>query len=224
MALILNIDTALDTASVCLAKNGTVTGLFENDNQNDHAAWLHSAIQDMMKNAGYGMQDLNAVAVSIGPGSYTGLRIGLSAAKGLCYALSIPLITAGTLEVMAFAAKDEIADLFCPMIDARRMEVFTAVYTKNLEELIKPHALVIDENSFAGLLSSNKIIFFGSGHYKLQKVLRHTNAIFGNIGTNASHLAVISDKRFAGAQFADLAWSEPLYLKEFFSPSRKPPA
>jgi tRNA threonylcarbamoyladenosine biosynthesis protein TsaB len=221
MALILNIDTALDTASVCLAKDGAVIGLLENDNQKDHAAWLHPAIQDMLRNAECGMKDLKAVAVSIGPGSYTGLRVGLSAAKGLCYALNIPLITVGTLEIMAFAAKDETTDLLCPMIDARRMEVFTAVYIKTLQELIKPHALVINENSFDELLSLNKIFFYGSGSKKLQKILHHDNAKYGTISVNAAHLAEISQKQFTQTLFADLAYSEPFYLKEFFSISRK---
>ena len=224
MALILNIDTALETASICLAKDGELIQLTENDNQNDHAAWLQLAIQNLMLNSEYSMQDLNAVAVSIGPGSYTGLRVGLSSAKGLCYALNIPLITVGTLEMMALAAKEEMADLLCPMIDARRMEIFTALYTKNLEELMKPKAMIIDGTSFAELLPSNKILFYGSGSKKLKKLICHDNAIFGTIMTNAGQLATISLNCFVKSQFADIAYSEPLYLKEFFSSSRKPTA
>lgn len=224
MALILNIDTALETASICVAKDSVTIKLIENDNQNDHAAWLQPAIRDLMKNLKFEMKDLNAVAVSIGPGSYTGLRVGLSTAKGLCYALNIPLITVGTLEIMAFAAKNESADLLCPMIDARRMEVFTAIYKKNLEELVKPSAMIIDQNSFVTFLSSNKILFYGSGSNKLQKVLHHDNALFGTIRMNASHLAVISHNYFIGSKLADIVYSEPLYLKDFFTASRKPSA
>lgn len=224
MALILNIDTALEIASVCLAGDGKIIQLIENDSQNDHAAWLQSSIRDMMHTSGYRMQDLNAVGVSIGPGSYTGLRVGLSSAKGLCFALNIPLITVGTLEMMALAAKEEMADLLCPMIDARRMEVFAALYTKNLEELMKPTAMLIDGTSFAELLPSNKIFFYGSGSKKLKKLICHDNAIFGTIMTNAEQLATISLSRFAKSQFADIAYSVPLYLKEFFSSSRKPTA
>ncbi len=224
MALILNIDTALETASVCLAKDGKVIQLSENNNQNDHAVWLQSSIRDMMQDSGYGIQDLNAVAVSIGPGSYTGLRVGLSSAKGFCYALNIPLITVGTLEIMALAAKGEVVEFLCPTINARRMDIFAALYTKNLEELMKPTAMVINETSFSEFLNSNKILFYGSGSKKLQKMICHDNAIFGEIMTNAGQLAAISQIRFDESQFADIAYSEPLYLKEFFSYLRKPPA
>src|SRR6266513_982784 len=131
MSLLLNIDTAIETASICLSKDGNVLHLSINENQKDHAAWLTVAIQEMMQNSGYQLNQLNAIAVTIGPGSYTGLRVGLSTAKGLCYVLKIPLLTIGTLEMMAFAAKQNPVDLLCPMIDARRMEVFTAVYDKD---------------------------------------------------------------------------------------------
>ncbi|HET6995198.1 MAG TPA: tRNA (adenosine(37)-N6)-threonylcarbamoyltransferase complex dimerization subunit type 1 TsaB, partial [Chitinophagaceae bacterium] len=114
MAVLLNIDTALDTASVCLSGDGEQLGFLANERQKEHAAWLHTAIRDLLKTQSIDTGQLSAVAVSIGPGSYTGLRIGLSAAKGLCYALGIPLITVGTLEVMAFAAKENDTDLICP--------------------------------------------------------------------------------------------------------------
>src|SRR5689334_17760726 len=127
MSLVLNIDTAVETASICLSEDRKILQVSINENQKDHAAWLSVAIQNMMINAGYRLNQLHAIGITIGPGSYTGLRVGLSAAKGLCYALNIPLITIGTLEMMAFAAKDEPADLLCPLIDARRMEVFTAL-------------------------------------------------------------------------------------------------
>ncbi len=221
MSLILNIDTAIDSASICLAKDGETIQLTSNEQQKDHAFWLHVAIAKIVKDAGYMMKDLQAVAVSIGPGSYTGLRIGLSTAKGLCYALNIPLIAIGTLDMMAFAAKDEEADFICPMIDARRMEVFTAIYDKNLKKIIEPTAMLLDENSFAEFLSSNKIVFSGSGSNKLRSIISNNNAFFSLVSGNASHLAHLSNKSFVKKEFADLAYIQPLYLKEFYSPARK---
>ncbi len=222
MSLILNIDTALDIASICLAKDGEVLRLALNESQKDHAAWLQTAILASTEHAGYKIEDLSAIAVSIGPGSYTGLRVGLSTAKGLCYALNIPLITIGTLEIMAVAAKDEAVELLCPMIDARRMEVFTAVYRKNLQELIKPHARIIDKNSFSELLSSHKVLFYGNGSKKLNLLISDDNAVFKTIGHSSAHMVPISQNCFIGRKFADLVSSEPMYLKEFFSAVRKP--
>ena len=221
MPLILNINTAAETASICLSKDGNTLKLSINENQKDHAAWLTVAIQNMMKDAGYELNQLAAIAVTIGPGSYTGLRVGLSAAKGLSYALNIPLIRIGTLEMMAFAAKQEPVDLLCPMIDARRMEVFTAVYNKNLQEIKSPCALIIDKPIFEDLLQAHSILFFGSGSKKLQNTVNHPNARFKNIIFNASHMISLATDRFMTFQFADLAYVEPVYLKEFFSPSRK---
>ena len=222
MALILNIDTAVETASVCLAKDGEVLRLLINENQKDHASWLHVAILETLQDTGYKMPDVQAVAVSIGPGSFTGLRIGLSTAKGLCYAQHIPLIAVGTLEMMAFAAKDEAIDLLCPLIDARRMEVFAAVYNKTLQQIVPPSVMIVDDKSFAELLSSNKILFSGNGRKKLQTLITNNNASFSNTIGNASHLASLSHNRFRNNEFADLAYSQPLYLKEFYSTAHKP--
>jgi tRNA threonylcarbamoyladenosine biosynthesis protein TsaB len=222
MSLILNIDTAVDAASVCLEKDDKVLQLFINENQKDHASWLHPSIAEMLHNNRFTMKDIDAIAVSIGPGSYTGLRVGLSTAKGLCYAMNIPLITISTLEMMAIAVKNEADDLICPLIDARRMEVFTAIYDKMLQQLVAPQTMIIDENSFAKLLFSNKILFCGNGCKKLQKIISSPNATFSSTVGNASHLASLSHNRFRKKEFADLAYIEPLYLKEFYSPVRKP--
>jgi tRNA threonylcarbamoyladenosine biosynthesis protein TsaB len=217
MAIILNIDTAVEMASVCLSNNTEVMKQAINENQKDHAAWLHTAIRDLVKDAGLRINDLNAVAISIGPGSYTGLRIGLAAAKGLCYALDISLIAINTLEMMAHAIKKESADFICPLIDARRMEVFTAVYNKALEEISKPFAMIVDKNSFADLLSSNTVIFCGNGSKKLQNILYHDNAIFSDSVATATDLVHISSKYFEEKKFANVAYTEPLYIKEFYS-------
>ena len=145
--MILNIDTATEEASVCLSQDGNVIHTLLNDSQKDHAAWIQVAINTLLQKEGYTMQQIQAVAVTHGPGSYTGLRVGMASAKGICFALQIPLITINTLQVMAFGAINQWRSLaenmklplcFCPMIDARRMEVFTAVYNEALEEIISP--------------------------------------------------------------------------------------
>jgi tRNA threonylcarbamoyladenosine biosynthesis protein TsaB len=236
MALILNIDTALDDALVSLAEDGNVLESAINTKKNDHAAWIQRAIQKLMEDGNYGMRNLSAVGISIGPGSYTGLRIGLSTAKGLSYALQIPLIAVGTLEVLAHSAiqivKGTTADptrsremvtpqasdtLFCPMIDARRMEVFTAVYDSNLQEVIKPHALILNAHSFEEFLGGRRIIFFGNGSLKFQQMCQNSHAMFKNIPLSPLALAKLIYRNFIGNNFAALAYTEPLYIKEFFT-------
>ena len=142
MALILNIDTSTEKASICIASNGVSTALLENAQQKEHAGWIHPAIEELLEQTKYTLHDLEAIAVTAGPGSYTGLRVGMATAKGLCYALNIPLITENTLRAMALASRQAYDGkinleniLFCPMIDARRMEVFTALFNPALEEV-----------------------------------------------------------------------------------------
>jgi tRNA threonylcarbamoyladenosine biosynthesis protein TsaB len=220
MPVILNIDTSVDTASVCLSENDDLIALAINTNQKDHAAWLHGAIQELLENTRKSLDDLDAVAISIGPGSYTGLRIGLSAAKGLCYALDIPLICINTLLMMAHAVKKEGVQLICPLIDARRMEVFAAIYSKSLEEIKKPFSLVITSDSFSELLSSDRVIFCGNGSKKLQGVLCHDNAIFDDAVATAADLRNFANNYYHQKKFANLAYSEPYYLKEFYFRAR----
>lgn len=220
MAIILNIDTAISTASVCLSKEAQSLQFALNDIQQDHASWLHMAIKTIVADAGLSLKDLEAIAVTIGPGSYTGLRVGLSAAKGLCFALDIPLIGINTLDVMSDAIKNEEADFYCPVIDARRMEVFTAVYNKNMETVITPCAMIIEENSFELLLASGKIIFAGNGSEKIRKIICHPNAIFRNSTTTAADMVRLSENKFVEKKFADTAYTEPFYIKEFYSPAR----
>ena len=220
MSLILNIDTAVDTASVCLSKGSELLGFSSNENQKDHSSWLHATIAELFQKNGYIIKDLAAVSVNVGPGSYTGLRVGLAAAKGFCYALHIPLITVNSLKIIAFAVMGGAIDFICPLIDARRMEVFTAVYNKDLEEKISPHALVIDENSFNDFLLQGKVLFCGNGVKKLQPVISGGNAFFSNTIADASHLARLSFNCYNKKEFAGLAYAEPLYIKEFYSASR----
>jgi tRNA threonylcarbamoyladenosine biosynthesis protein TsaB len=221
MSLILNIDTALDTASVCLSEDGNVLQLSFSENQKDHASWLHTEIAGLLQKSGHRIKDLNAVAVSIGPGSYTGLRVGLAAAKGFCYALNIPLITINSLKIIAFAVKGEAIDIICPLIDARRMEVFTAVYDKDLREKVSPYAQTLDEKSFASFLLPGKVLFCGNGVKKLQPLISNSNALFSNTIADASHLAQLSLNSYNNKEFAELAYAEPMYIKEFYSVSHR---
>ena len=218
MALILNIDTAVELASLCLAKDGKALSIARNESQKDHASWLHTAIKEIFEKNNLELRLVDAIAVTGGPGSYTGLRIGMATAKGICFALNKPLISLNTLLVMANAAKDESADMLCPMIDARRMEVFTAIYTKKLEIVKDPAAITLNENSFTEYLSSNSICFFGNGSNKFKAIEKSSQAFFSDIKTDASSMISLSEESFTEKKFADLAYAEPLYLKEFYSP------
>lgn len=221
MSLVLNMDTALETASVSITKDGEILEQSVNTAQSDHAAWLHPAIHRLLQKTGILLQQLDAVAVSIGPGSYTGLRVGLSAAKGFCYALNIPLLTVGTLESIAETVKEKAVDLVCPLIDARRMEVYAAVYDKDMTEIASPHSCTIDQSSFSQFLSTRHVLFCGNGSKKLQKTITDPNAVFIDDGAATDAFARLSQKYLLEKKFADLAYTEPLYIKEFYSPSRK---
>lgn len=218
MSLLLNIDTATEAAYVSVARDGIILRSLNNLSQKDHASFLQVAIQQLTKDTGISLQELDAVAVTAGPGSYTGLRVGLASAKGICYALNKPLITLNTLAVWATAAilatKEEEA-LFCPMIDARRMEVFTAVYNRQLDIILPPCALVIDENSFAGLLQDHTILFFGNGAAKWQQVAKQTHARFTDLTVIPAAMSELAANHYDNHRFTALADSEPIYLKEF---------
>lgn len=217
MGLILHIDTALEVASVALAQEDSLLGFSSNELQNDHASWIHSAIEKLLKDANKEMQALDAVAVTIGPGSYTGLRVGLATAKGICYALQKPLITIPTLELIASALKVPTQALIVPMIDARRMEVFTATYRGNLQEVKTPYALVLDENSFSEELLEQEVFFCGNGAAKFQSICQSPQAYFECSSATAAQMIPLGNIRFSEQNFADLAYSDPLYVKEFQS-------
>lgn len=218
----MNIDTAVISASLCLSKDDEVLKLKINPSQKDHASWIHVAIKEMMEDAGISLQELDAIAVSSGPGSYTGLRVSMATAKGLCYALQKPLITVGTLKMMAVAAMDTTTELLCPMIDARRMEVFTAVYDHSFSEILTPVNIILENDSFKELLQTNSILFFGNGSEKFKSLTRDTNAYFKNVEANAKHMTGLSFSQFQKHEFADLAYSEPYYGKAFYTPFVKP--
>ena len=220
MALLLCIDTALETAvaGVCLDEK-LISSETTTDSKNG-AAFLQPAIQNIMQSAGIAFTDIDAVAVVNGPGSYTGLRVGLASAKGICYAAGKPLILLSTLEVMATAGIQQInnADmLYCPMIDARRNEVFTAVYNFFLQPVLPPQPVIIQENSFVELLHKQKILFFGSGHNKCEKILINENAVYTNLFYTLHHVNILAQEAYKLKQFKDVAYAEPFYVKEFYS-------
>lgn len=219
---ILLIDTAVSTASVCLARDGQAVVQTINESQKDHAAWIHTAIKEVLQEAGTRLENISAVAISNGPGSYTGLRVGLSAAKGLCYTMQKPLITINTLLIMAIAGRECQADLLCPMIDARRMEVFTAVYTKELIEVMPPMNMIVDENSFSDLLDKNSICFFGNGSEKFITAFPGKNKLLKSVFFSAENMISPAMEKYYRNDFEDIAYSEPYYGKEFYLPSVKP--
>ncbi|MCC8423432.1 tRNA (adenosine(37)-N6)-threonylcarbamoyltransferase complex dimerization subunit type 1 TsaB [Mucilaginibacter sp. UR6-11] len=221
MSFILQIETATTVCSVALAQDGNVIAVKQLDERNIHAEVITLYIDELLTTAGLQYSELAAVAVSSGPGSYTGLRIGVSTAKGLCFALDKPLIAIETLDAMAegiIALEDiEPKTLLCPMIDARRMEVYTALFDA-AGNVVKPtSAEIIDEYSFAEELKDNQILFFGDGAKKCQEVLeKNTNAKFIPDFTNsAAHLTKKAAQKFLNGEFEDVAYFEPFYLKDF---------
>ncbi len=218
MSLILNIDTATETAQVSFAKDGVVLQLLTNATQKDHAAFAQTAVQQLLSTTAFTLKDIDAVAVTAGPGSYTGLRVGMASAKGICYALNKPLILINTLEILAFATKqknDQPNFIFCPMIDARRMEVFTALYDYSLNTKIEPCALILQQNSFFAELEKDKIVFSGTGVSKWKAICQHPNSLFSDIYDLAPAMAYLSFNYLLQHRFANLAYSQPFYLKEF---------
>ncbi|MGV3705236.1 MAG: tRNA (adenosine(37)-N6)-threonylcarbamoyltransferase complex dimerization subunit type 1 TsaB [Arcticibacter sp.] len=226
MALILQIETSTISCSVALSENGKTIAVKEATERNIHASSITPFIQEVMKDAGKEMSQLDAVAVSKGPGSYTGLRIGVSTAKGLCYALDIPLIGIDTLKVMASNTKINTGNsnsFFCPMIDARRMEVYTAVYDSALNEINPVSAKIIDQDSFADLLKDKQMVFFGDGAEKCMDTLgENPNATFINTFENsAADMSTEAFSRYNAQLFEDVAYFEPYYLKDFVATTPK---
>ena len=221
MPLILNIETATTVCSVALAEHGKLLSLKEENERYTHAEKITLFIEQVLNETGKLISDLDAVAVSSGPGSYTGLRIGISTAKGLCYALGKPLISISTLRSLAFSIHNSqlaIHNSFsCPMIDARRMEVYCAMYDEKLNEIEKMSARIIDENSFSENLKEKKIFFFGDGAAKCSPLLsKNKNALFiDNIFPTAASMISLSEEKFQKNEFENVALFEPFYLKEF---------
>lgn len=216
--MILCIDTSTDVCSVALCRDGQAITHEELYGGNAHAANLTPMIEKLMSNSDVTMDELDAVAVSSGPGSYTGLRIGVSTAKGICYALNKPLIAIPTLDVIAeavFTANSDI-EFAVPMIDARRMEVYTQIISRDGEKLTDIEAKVIDDKSFSEYLSTKKLFFAGNGSAKCKSVISNSNAHFiDNISPIATNMARLSQMKYNKQQFESVAYFEPFYLKEF---------
>jgi len=218
-ALILSIDTALEQGGVCISRNADLISYRTNDRQSDHARWAHLAIGEVLAEAGIAPQQLDAVAVTAGPGSYTGIRVGMAAAKGLCYALQVPLVTESTLYLTAIHARKEAGcdAWICPMIDARRMEVFTALYDHELRQQMEPGAMILGEHSFQPFLEAHPIVFAGNGCLKWQQVCKHDHALFSPSFYTLPELAGQMYMKYSAGQFTDLAYSEPYYLKNVYT-------
>lgn len=218
MACILSLETSSKICSVAIHNKDGILVSAEVHIKQSHASKLSPLIEQCISVSGITWKEVEAVAVSSGPGSYTGLRIGVSTAKGLCYALGIPLIAIGTLELLAFQMSKQAnrSTMLCPMIDARRMEVYCMVVDNNLKEVTKVESKVITEDSFSEILMNNKIGFFGDGAPKCREVIKSPNAYFvDDVYPSASQLGFIAHEKFSKGQTEDLVNFEPFYLKEF---------
>jgi len=222
MALILNIETSTKNCSVSLAKDGNVLALKElNDGNYSHAEKLHPYIQTVLEEQNINTNELDAIAVSKGPGSYTGLRIGVSAAKGLSFALNKPLISIETLASLSYKVHIENG-LIVSMIDARRMEVYSSIFDSNHQKIRVIKAEIIDENSFQDELNSCKVYFVGDGALKCKDVITHKNAHFIEAFPSAIEMAKLSFDKYKKNDIEDVAYFEPFYLKDFVvTPQKK---
>jgi tRNA threonylcarbamoyladenosine biosynthesis protein TsaB len=217
--LILYIETSGDVCSICLAAGDKILGIKETDTPNSHAASVAVFLDQLLKENQLTVNNLAAVCISKGPGSYTGLRIGTSLAKAICYAGNIPLIAVSTLEAMCNGVKNQAKEaslLFCPMIDARRMEVYTAVYDFQSNNLLPEQPMILNENSFEGF-DFKRMVFFGSGADKFKNI--HADIRIEPFRLSASHLLSLGLKRFEQSLHDDVAYFEPNYLKPFYSPA-----
>jgi len=264
MAIILNIETATSVCSVAIADKGKIIATQESEESNVHAEKLAVFIEEALKKAALTLKELDAIAIGSGPGSYTGLRIGTSTAKGLCYGLNKPLISVPTLKAMAVAASSPSSSplegrhginlltpnpsagpsssplegrhgkdiLYCPMIDARRLEVYTALYDETGKEILPVQAKILDEHSFEEQLKTNTIAFFGDGMQKMRELFASAPAPLNlplrgeviwmeNIKATAGNMVMLAEEAFNAKQFSDLAYYEPFYLKDFVALKKK---
>jgi tRNA threonylcarbamoyladenosine biosynthesis protein TsaB len=216
LILILNIETATKNCSVSISKEGKTIALKElNDGNYSHAEKLHELIEQVVLEAKIALSDLKAIAISKGPGSYTGLRIGVSAAKGLSFALDIPLISTNTLQSLALSVSID-KGFKIPLLDARRMEVYSQVFNEKTEKIREVQAEIVDADSFSEFLKAEKVYFFGDGAEKCKGIITHKNAIFiDDKFPSAKEMSDISYQKYINNEFEDVAYFEPFYLKEF---------
>ncbi len=223
--MILCLETATPVCSVALNSACCTLAMRETEGQNAHSEKITNFIREVMEEAKIDYPQLDAVAVSQGPGSYTGLRIGVSTAKGICYAADLPLMAIDTLEAMAYGMKDKLGsqigpdDLLIPMIDARRMEVYASVFDANLNKINDTAALVIDENSFEDLRKDHRLWLFGDGAPKLSKLFENQPNIhiIDGFKPSAAYMKVLAERALQQQQFVDVAYFEPFYLKDFIA-------
>jgi tRNA threonylcarbamoyladenosine biosynthesis protein TsaB len=223
--IILSIETATSACSVALHQNGNLIGCYELFLEKSHSEQLTVVVKNLLEQTNIHFKEIVAVAVSKGPGSYTGLRIGVSTAKGFCDALEISLLSVNTLEAMVLQIlpffeqknKNENEIYFCPMLDARRMEVYCTILDKNMKIIVPTEAKIIDETSFSDILERKKIVFFGNGAEKCKEILKsQKNAIFiSDIHPSAKNIGTLAFKKFEQKQFEDVVYFEPFYLKDF---------
>lgn len=228
MALILNIETSTDVCSVALSKDGNLIAGKENFDGYNHATKLTVLVEELFKEVIFQITEIDAVAVSCGPGSYTGLRIGVSTAKGICYGANCKLLAISSLQILAHAAIEKLGNnidldaILCPMIDARRMEVYTALYDQHLVLKSDIEAKIIDESSFEDVLNSNTLIFCGNGSEKCEDTIISSSAKFiKGIKPLAKDMIKLSERAFSGERYEDVAYFEPFYLKDFIATKPK---
>lgn len=219
MSLILCIETTSRNCSVALVDNGIQVDIIELEEEGyTHAENLSLFVEELLRINGKDYVNLDAIAISKGPGSYTGLRIGTATSKGLCFALDIPLISINTLDMMSEAMKGRVHEVnyYCPMIDARRMEVYTALYDKKLDLVEEPHAKILNQDSFKSYMDDGTVVFAGNGSGKFREIINNNHAIFlDQFKLSASMMADIAQRNYRENKFEDLAYFEPFYLKKF---------
>lgn len=217
MPVLLLIDTAIDQAQVGIAVDGQLLAQKKHTHPQNHASFLHPAIQQLLENQQLELNQLDAIAVSAGPGSYTGIRIGMSTASGLAYALRLPLIALSTLEIMALEMIQGYpeADYYIPQIDARRMEVFTAVYDQQLHPLLQPQAHILEENSYEPFLKKGRAVFGGNGSAKWQQRCTDHRAVWYELKNNLLTMSELALQHWNERHLIQVHQASPLYLKDF---------
>lgn len=222
MTMILNLETATTNCSVSIARNGEIISLREDNSPNySHSEQLHIFIEEALKGASLAFKDISALAVSKGPGSYTGLRIGVSAAKGLCFSLDLPLISVSTLESLAMQGHARNYDFIIPVLDARRMEVYSAIFDAQGNRLRETKAEIINKDSFLEYAQKGSVLLIGDGAEKCRELLDHPNFSFLTALPTATEMGELSYKKFKANDFENVAYFEPYYLKDFMLPTKK---
>lgn len=217
MAILLHLETATEVCSVCISENEQILAREESAQQYTHASEITLLIEACLEKVRLKLRDVDAVSVSKGPGSYTGLRIGSATAKGICYALDLPLIAVDTLRALGLAMMHQVKNsdaYYCPMIDARRMEVYASLYDSTNQPILHPQSLIIEESTFSEYFSQGKrIVFAGNGSEKCRLLIRHELAVFHDLKCSSTHLVPLAFEAWQAENFESLAYFEPFYLK-----------